>query len=50
MALRILGLDFLIDAFFHRIYRDKRREVARQVAAVKTSHPALPRRFAKGRS
>ena len=40
MTLSILGLDFLIYVFFHRIYGDKRSAVARQVAALKGQSPS----------
>jgi hypothetical protein len=50
MALCVLGIDFLIYLFFHRIYRDKRSPVALQVAAFKGQSPSDSASLHKGRS
>ncbi|HYL86525.1 MAG TPA: hypothetical protein VE263_20035 [Candidatus Angelobacter sp.] len=44
LALCILGIDFMIYAFFQWTYGDKRRAQARQLAALKTAYQNQSRR------
>lgn len=43
-ALAILGIDFLIYALFEWTWGDKRRAIARQVAAHRKAYDMQPRR------
>jgi hypothetical protein len=43
-ALAILGIDFLIYALFEWTWGDKRRAIARQVAAHRKAYDTQPRR------
>jgi hypothetical protein len=44
-TLCILGIDFMIYAFFQWTYGDKRRAVARKIAAIRNASPPPPRPF-----
>ena len=41
-ALCILGIDFMIYAFFQWVYGDKRREIARELEARRQQHGKQP--------
>jgi hypothetical protein len=45
-TLCILGIDFMVYAFFQWTYGDKRRSIARKIAAIRnSSEPPLSRPF-----